>query len=50
MLTMRLIGVGDYSVFDDGQLIGRIRFASARARLKSCRSARRACLFTGLSS
>ena len=31
MLTMRLIGVRDYSVFEDGQEIGRIRFASERA-------------------
>ena len=27
---MRLIGVRDYSVFEDGQHIGRIRFASER--------------------
>ena len=26
-LTMRMIGVRDYSVFEDGQHIGRIRFA-----------------------
>ena len=31
MLTMRLIGVRDYSVFDDGQDIGRIRYASERS-------------------
>ena len=30
-LTMRLIGVRDYSVFEDGQRIGRIRFASERS-------------------
>jgi hypothetical protein len=30
MLTMRMIGVRDYSVFEDGQHIGRIRFASER--------------------
>jgi hypothetical protein len=30
MLTMRMTGVHDYSVFDDGQRIGRIRFASER--------------------
>ena len=30
MLTLRLTGVRDYSVFDDGQRIGRIRFASER--------------------
>lgn len=30
MLTMRLIGVRDYGVFDDGQHIGRIRYASER--------------------
>jgi hypothetical protein len=30
MLTMRLIGVRDYNVFEDGQQIGRIRFASER--------------------
>ena len=30
MLTLRLIGPNDYSVFDDGQRIGRIRFASER--------------------
>ena len=29
-LTMRLSGVRDYGVFDDGQHIGRIRFASER--------------------
>ena len=29
-LTMRMIGVRDYSVFEDGQQIGRIRFASER--------------------
>ena len=27
---MRMIGVGDYYVFEDGQRIGRIRFASER--------------------
>jgi len=27
---MRLIGVRDYSVFEDGQRIGRIRYASER--------------------
>ena len=31
MLTLRLIGVRDYSVFEDGQRIGRIRFASQRS-------------------
>ena len=31
MLTLRLIGVRDYSVHDDGQQIGRIRFASERS-------------------
>ena len=30
-LTMRMTGVRDYSVFDDGQDIGRIRFASERS-------------------
>jgi hypothetical protein len=30
MLSMRMIGVRDYSVFEDGQRIGRIRFASER--------------------
>jgi hypothetical protein len=30
MLTMRMIGVRDYNVFEDGQHIGRIRFASER--------------------
>ena len=30
MLTLRLIGVRDYSMFEDGQRIGRIRFASER--------------------
>ena len=30
MLTLRLIGPNDYSVHDDGQRIGRIRFASER--------------------
>jgi hypothetical protein len=30
MLTMRMIGVNDYNVLDDGQHIGRIRFASER--------------------
>jgi hypothetical protein len=30
MLTMRMIGVRDYNVFDDGQHIGRIHFASER--------------------
>ena len=30
LLTMRLIGVWDYNVFEDGQHIGRIRFAHAR--------------------
>ncbi len=30
MLTMRLIGVNDYTVHEDGQLIGRIRYASER--------------------
>jgi hypothetical protein len=30
MLTLRLIGVRDYNVFEDGQQIGRIRFASER--------------------
>ncbi|MCP1958149.1 MULTISPECIES: hypothetical protein [Bradyrhizobium] len=28
---MRLIGVNDYSVFEDGQLIGRIRYAKERS-------------------
>jgi hypothetical protein len=27
MLTLRMIGVNDYNVFEDGQRIGRIRFA-----------------------
>jgi hypothetical protein len=31
MLTMRLIGVRDYSVHEDGQHIGRIRFAIGSA-------------------
>ena len=31
MLTMRMIGVRDYSVLEDGQRIGRIRFASERS-------------------
>ena len=31
MLTMRLIGVRDYNVFEDGQHIGRVRFASERS-------------------
>ena len=31
MLTLRLTGVRDYSVFEDGQRIGRIRFASDRS-------------------
>jgi hypothetical protein len=30
MLTMRMIGVNDYNVLDDGRRIGRIRFASER--------------------
>jgi hypothetical protein len=30
MLTMRTIGQQDYSVRDDGQPIGRIRYASER--------------------
>jgi hypothetical protein len=30
-LTLRLTGVRDYSVFEDGQRIGRIRFASERS-------------------
>jgi hypothetical protein len=30
MLTLRLIGPNDYSIHDDGQRIGRIRFASER--------------------
>jgi hypothetical protein len=30
MLTLRLIGVNDYSVFEDGQRIGRIRYAKER--------------------
>ena len=30
MLTLRLIGPNDYDVYDDGQRIGRIRFASER--------------------
>ena len=30
MLTLRMIGVRDYSVLEDGQHIGRIRFASER--------------------
>jgi hypothetical protein len=30
MLTMRMTGVRDYSVSEDGQRIGRIRFASER--------------------
>ena len=30
MLTMRLIGVNDYTVHEDGQCIGRIRYASER--------------------
>ena len=30
MLTMRMIGVRDYNVFEDGRRIGRIRFASER--------------------
>ena len=30
MLTMRMIGVNDYTVHEDGQLIGRIRYASER--------------------
>ncbi|MET4244610.1 hypothetical protein [Bradyrhizobium sp. RT10b] len=31
MLTMRLMGVRDYSVHEDGQQIGRIRSASERS-------------------
>jgi len=31
VLTLRLIGVRDYSVLEDGQRIGRIRFAEAGA-------------------
>ncbi|WP_375791163.1 hypothetical protein ACE102_07375 [Bradyrhizobium sp. vgs-9] len=31
MLTMRMIGVNDYSVHEDGQTIGRIRFAKDRS-------------------
>ena len=31
MLTLRLIGVRDYSIHEDGQRIGRIRFASERS-------------------
>ena len=31
MLTMRMIGVRDYTVLEDGQRIGRIRFASERS-------------------
>ena len=31
MLTMRMIGVRDYRVLEDGQRIGRIRFASERS-------------------
>ena len=30
MLTMRMIGQNDYSIHEDGQPIGRIRFASER--------------------
>ena len=30
MLTMRMIGQNDYSVREDGQAIGRIRYASER--------------------
>lgn len=30
MLTLRMIGLSDYRVHDDGQHIGRIRFASER--------------------
>jgi hypothetical protein len=30
MLTLRMIGLTDYRVHDDGQHIGRIRFASER--------------------
>jgi len=30
-LTLRLTGVPDYSVFEDGQRISRIRFASERS-------------------
>jgi hypothetical protein len=30
MLTLRLIGVRDYSIHEDGQAIGRIRYASER--------------------
>jgi hypothetical protein len=29
-LTLRMIGVNDYAVHEDGQQIGRIRFASER--------------------
>jgi hypothetical protein len=32
MLTLRLIGPNDYSVHEDGQRIGRIRYASEHAR------------------
>jgi hypothetical protein len=31
MLTLRLIAPNDYSVFEDGQLIGRIRLARERS-------------------
>jgi hypothetical protein len=30
MLTLRMIGVNDYTVFEDGQRIGRIRYARER--------------------
>jgi hypothetical protein len=30
MLTMRMIGQNDYSIREDGQPIGRIRYASER--------------------
>ena len=30
MLTLRMIGQNDYSVREDGQSIGRIRYASGR--------------------
>ena len=30
MLKLRLIGIRDYAVLEDGQRIGRIRFASER--------------------
>jgi hypothetical protein len=43
MLTMRLIGVRDYNVFEDGQRIGRIRLASERPAAGSgkCKSTSR---------